>query len=369
MYVTYWFSPENWDSRFMNNMVNVVKFSTRWWELLEEVARVAGDYGMNTYIMPFWDYMISNLSGSTWSFDFSNFDRAVELFISKGGLKRIEGGWFFRQHTVPSEEQLVLRNEMASYLSLPEGLKLSDTRVQNYFTQFLPALYSHLQTKGWTGIYVQHIATEPHDAGSMVNDYKQIAQLVRQHMPGIPIVGETVANGLAGVIDIPYLTLETYFHPSGFLNAYRTWHNNGGEVWMYSCENPTKNWANQLLEHPLIQARFQHWLHYRYNFTGFERWGLNRWQNTPDPFDFSTCRDSAGDQWLAYPAYGKMYASIRMAALRDGVADYELLKLLEKKSSSQASLLVNKVIKNHDSYDNSIGNFRETRRQLLEALE
>lgn len=38
-----------------------------------------------------------------------------------------------------------------------------------------------------------------------------------------------------------------------------------------------------------------------------------------------------GDSWIVYPNNGKLYGSIRLEAMRDGIADYTLLKMLERR--------------------------------------
>jgi hypothetical protein len=63
-----------------------------------------------------------------------------------------------------------------------------------------------------------------------------------------------------------------------------------------------------------------------------------------------------------------VYSSIRFEAARDGIADYELLKLLEKKDPVKAAQLASSIIRNYDHYDSSIASFRAKRVQLLEEL-
>jgi hypothetical protein len=54
--------------------------------------------------------------------------------------------------------------------------------------------------------------------------------------------------------------------------------------------------------------------------------------------------------------------------MHDGIADYELLKLLEQKSPDKAKELAGAVIRNFDRYDSNIRAFRATRLSLLKAL-
>jgi hypothetical protein len=54
--------------------------------------------------------------------------------------------------------------------------------------------------------------------------------------------------------------------------------------------------------------------------------------------------------------------------MRDGIVDYELFRMLEKKDSVKARDIVNKVIYTFDRYDNNIETFRTHRRHLMELL-
>jgi hypothetical protein len=54
--------------------------------------------------------------------------------------------------------------------------------------------------------------------------------------------------------------------------------------------------------------------------------------------------------------------------MRDGIVDYELFRMLEKKDSVKAKEIINKVIYRFDRYDNNIETFRSHRRNLMELL-
>jgi hypothetical protein len=54
--------------------------------------------------------------------------------------------------------------------------------------------------------------------------------------------------------------------------------------------------------------------------------------------------------------------------LRDGIVDYELFRMLEKKNPEKAKEIIDKVIFAFDRYDNNIEAFRIHRRNLMELL-
>jgi len=359
LWVTNWFVH---DFTRINGNQPVEAYSDRWWELLTSMAHVMRDHGQNTYI--FWDLAgLCNIQsvGTQYSFDFTNFDRMVKLLISEGGLKRIEGG-----HLSGG------RLETGLGIGIPKlGLRLfeNDT-TQQFLSQFLPALYSHLEKNGWKDMYIQHIADEP--PARLIPSYIRIAEFVKKHMPGIPIIDAIDDHGsldFANTVNVWVPLLDKYHRNYTFFQERQA---AGDEVWFYTCCKPQNNYANRFLELPLIQTRFLHWINYRYKATGYLHWGFNFWGlcQTNDVFKDASCnhRWPAGDAWIVYPAEGTVYSSIRLAAMRDGIADYELLKLLELKNPDKAEEVAGDVIKNFDAYNNNIRAFRLTRLKLLKLL-
>ena len=352
LWVTNWFTNAGFSK--MNGNQPVEPYSDRYWELLTAMAHVMRDHGQNTYI--FWDWPgLCNIecTGTQYSFDFANFDRMVELLIREGGLKRIEGG-HLASHTnvlisVPKKGGIPADNELA----------------QNYLSQFLPALYSHLETKGWTKMYIQHICDEPFDEHA--ESYIRVAELVKKYMPGIPIIEAFGTKSIVNAVDIRVPVLNLYHQEYAFFQERQA---AGDEVWFYTCVGPQDNYANRFLELPLVQTRYLHWINYRYGATGYLHWGFNWFHmgyTNDAAFNFAI-PNPGGDSWIVYPKEGGVYSSIRLAAMRDGINDYELLKLLERKAPDKAKQLAGEVIRDFDSYNSNVRAFRLTRLRLLELL-
>lgn len=121
---------------------------------------------------------------------------------------------------------------------------------------------------------------------------------------------------------------------------------------------------------PLIQTRLLHWINFKYNAIGYLHWGLNYWEK--DQLNVDASRDRgrlpAGDNCIIYPGYRKLYSSIRFESMRDGIDDYQLLKMVEEKDSTKARGFANSLIIGFDQYDNSVTHFRKIRKQMLEFL-
>ncbi|MDP4193162.1 MAG: DUF4091 domain-containing protein, partial [Bacteroidota bacterium] len=60
--------------------------------------------------------------------------------------------------------------------------------------------------------------------------------------------------------------------------------------------------------------------------------------------------------------------SIRLEAMRDGIVDYELLRMLGEKKPEKAKEVVNSMVADFERFDCSIKSFREKRQWLLELL-
>ena len=212
-------------------------------------------------------------------------------------------------------------------------LPITDPRTKNYLDQYLPALKAHLEEKGWYGRYMQHIADEP--TARNAPSYGAISEYVKKHLPGVPVFDAVLTSReLAGTIDAWVPVLDVIHRDWKF---YQDLKKQGKEIWFYTCVGPRGNYANRFLEQPLVQTRILHWINYKYGLVGYLHWGLNFWGSDPLTSDASRDRGKlpAGDANITYPGYRKLYSSIRLEAMRDGIYDYELLKMLERKNPAK----------------------------------
>ncbi|MDR1223747.1 MAG: DUF4091 domain-containing protein, partial [Tannerella sp.] len=205
---------------------------------------------------------------------------------------------------------------------------------------------------------------------SRVQSYIDFANYLRSLEPDMQTIEATILGEKAeNSVDIHVPIIWYYEKEEAF---YQKIQEAGKEVWFYiSCDDPQGKYLNRFYERELIQNRLLHWFNYRYHITGYLHWGLNYWEDISGDealyFD-NVAGLPSGDVCIVYPAYGKVYSSIRFEAARDGIADYELLKLLEKKDPAKAKELATSVIRSYDRYDSSIASFRAKRVQLLEGL-
>jgi hypothetical protein len=381
--ITNWCSlfPDN--LAYMNGGVPVASYTPLYWECVQKIAATMAAHGQNVNrVYPIW-LTKYKLQGDRYSFDFSYFDKEVEIFEKAGAMERIEGGhlawrsgkWdepFFVE--IPVADTGINKQLMPGVppVTLGEGLRLvklplDDPRVKNFYDQFFPAFRAHLEKKGWLHKYMQHIADEP--TAKNAESYQAISAYVRKYMPGVKIVDAVLTSKeLAGAIDTWVPILDVLHKDHRF---YSDLQKAGKEIWFYTCVGPRGNYANRFIELPLIQTRYLHWINFKYELTGYLHWGLNFWSGFKNPFGEASRnrgRLPAGDCFIIYPGYRKLYSSIRFEAMRDGIYDYELLKMLEKKDAAKAKQFANEIVRNFADYDGSISYFRETRKKMLELL-
>lgn len=383
LFVTNWSAHFNAVTMsFLNNNEPVELYSDFYWELVELHADIMASHRQNVHrIYPIWHTRYTYEDGR-YTFDFSRFDKETELFDRYGVLERIEGGhiawrsgdWdspFYVEVPLPDDEETRKMSAGINPLKVENGIRfvklpIEDERTRSFLDQFLPALKDHLAGKGWLDRYMQHIADEPTDKNW--ESYRNISGYVKKHLPDVKILDAVLTSKeLAGTIDVWVPVLDVLHRDHAF---YSDLQKQGKEVWFYTCVVPRGNYANRFIEQPLIQTRLLHWINFKYDVTGYLHWGLNYWEKNQLHIDASRDRGKlpAGDNCIIYPGYRKLYTSIRFEAMRDGIDDYQLLKMIEEKDAAKARGFVNNLILNFDSYDNSVSYFRKTRKEMLDFL-
>lgn len=358
LWVTNWFSVNKERFHYFNPEGEM--YSEEYWDYIRALAQVMKDTYQNTILIPV-NTITSTKNSGTWSFDFTNFDKMVEIFQNAGVLKLLEvshiGG------------RVGLWNSPFGVDVPGKGrLPIEDPAAAEYYSQFTPALVSHIKEKGWYSIYCQHIADEP--AGDNYASYVAIARFFKRYAPDAKIIEACHSHELSEFVDIWVPQLDFYSSGHSF---YKERQKAGDEVWFYTCLAPKGEFANRFLEQPLLKTRLLHWINFRFGATGYLHWGLNQWFG--DPW-YETTRINTeggnilpgGDSWIIYPGDKKLYGSIRLEAMRDGIADYTLLQMLARKDEAKAKEICRQTVYNWTTYDMSTDHFRSARHEILEAL-
>ncbi len=375
LWVTNWFFLDR--LHYLNNNEPVDKHSELYWELSREMAKTLAEYRQNVAMISPFDHTEFSFENNKWEFDFSNFNKMVNLFIEEGVIGRLEGGHFgsridgnwsgpFGLH-VPVFENDSIDKEL---------LPLKDQKTRAFYNAFLPAFVENIKSNGWGDQYVQHIADEPID--SNVESYIEISKFLKGLVPELKVIEACHTHQLEDMVDI--WVPQMNFLKSG-MDFYTDRQTKGDEAWYYTCLSPKGEWANRFVEQPLIKTRLLHWVNFKYNIPGYLHWGFNFWGSNSgivtadNPYDdvsgmivSSGNILPGGDCWISYPGYKTIYPSIRLEAMRDGIVDYELLKMFNEKFPEKSKEIVGTTVYGFEHYDINIGDFRKKRREILSML-
>src|SRR5262249_45525189 len=114
----------------------------------------------------------------------------------------------------------------------------------------------------------------------------------------------------------------------------------GEEVWWYVCSTPAAPWANFWLDQPGAAHRVLFWQTFARRVDGLLYWGVNHWPAfdartaKPPPADKAWPRAPWGDHgrhgdgYLLYPGPDGPLPSLRLEIIRDGIEDYDALRML-----------------------------------------
>lgn len=364
LFLTNWVKPAN-----IAKFAKVRPWSEEHWRLLRSHATSMALHRQNVILTPLQLIEIRRESGEL-SFDFSKFDRWVRLFQDSGVDGLIEGG-----HLGGRSGKWKSGFNLRSWEVTEEGRKITLPSVtveseecEEFLSRFLPALQHHLEDQGWVDRYVQHLADEPVDANA--ESYRCLAHLVRKYAPRLRRIDANMSANLKECLEVWVPVLDQFDQNMGF---YRDRIKDGDEVWFYTCLGPRGKYPNRFIDFSLLKVRLLHWMNFKFGLTGYLHWGYNYW--TDDPFgdtqpDWSNGAPlPAGDMCIVYPGPNGPIESIRYEAMRDGVEDYELLRLLSGYDPKAASEICDELIRSPTDYERGVDAFRKTREKLLRMID
>ncbi len=311
LYVTNWFSVERIASAH-----GVELWSEEFWMVFERWIALMAEHRQNVFWVPL-DTIRIFAEGDGYKFDFSLFDRYVELLF-KYGADRIEITHVSHFKRWGGREVVFREFKVIG----PDGRVRSEDG-SRVLPHLLPALERHLEEKGWLERAMIHVADEPTEDG--LESWIKASEFVHRYAPRIKRIDAVETVGFNGSLEVWVPTLH---HFNDWMDEYLKAMREGHEIWFYTCCNPTGRYPNRFLDYPLLKTRILHWINYAYGLKGYLHWGFNWWRE--DPFGEPNPKLPPGDTHIAYPGKEGPLSSLRLEAMRDGLEDYEYLKLLEE---------------------------------------
>lgn len=182
-----------------------------------------------------------------------------------------------------------------------------------------------IQRRGWQRRFVTSIVDEPFVYYE--DSYQAVVDRVHAVAPNVRCL-EAVEAEYLGKLDVyvPKLSHLSLWYPR-FDQARR----DGAELWFYVCCHPLGRYPNRFLDQSLLKARVLFWIQYLYHLDGYLHWGLNYYAGDPYTQEGISKDLPLGDRAIVYPGKDRLLGSLRFSAQRDGLQDFEYLRLLEER--------------------------------------
>lgn len=315
--VTNWFSTSN-----IARAHGVADWSEAHWSLLEKYFLNMAEHRQNVALVPWRLIQATRANDGRILFDFSRFDRYVELMDRCGVADRIEiqhmahfgpGGW-----AGPTIEWTALAvQDEASGKTVQLGF-------QDGLRPLLAALEAHLDERGWLDRSMIHVADEP--SVQNLDSWKERAGELRAAAPRLRRIDAIEGSDFGE-------SLEVWVPKLSHLNTWYPWLDRARrtrddiELWFYICCHPFGgHYPNRFLDSPLIDVRILHWINASLALDGYLHWGLNHWRG--DPFAAPSENLPPGDTHVIYPGPDGPLDSVRWEIQRESLEDFEALWLL-----------------------------------------
>lgn len=361
-------------------------YNDNFWNLLKNYANVMKKERQNTIWVPMSDLLLSDSkinANGTVTFNWTNFDKYINLFLSNASVKYLEGSHIWNKNWFINNDDSHWPTDscVGWYFALKNGKNTvqwdfvdendPSSHVQKFESSFLPQLYSHLKSKGWDKMWIQHVCDEP-DPAVQVPQIQRMYKKLRTIMPTIRTLdaGSKMDQFFGPELTNPCPELDYYESDK---KAFQNENNkNGVNVWFYTCINPEGKYMSRLGDIPLNSTRVLGWYAYDQGIHGYLHWAWNLWY-WPAPHQGQVFNDivstgpAVDDAWLVYPDSKDLsvYEGPRSTAVRDGFEDYDLISIAGKKNKTATDSIVNSIVQSGTNYERVSAKTLSARVQLL----
>ncbi len=277
----------------------------------------------------------------SWRFDYSIFDQYIELAIEAGIDKAIT-----IYTPIPWGNRFrYLDEKTGDYIY--EVWDPGSNEFKTFWNFFLNDLKKHLEGKGWF---------EKTYLGINENTLEQTIaaiKVIKEHSNKWKI---TYAGDWHTELDSLLDDYSSIFGVEPSLAEVKNRSVKGYTSTYYICCTPPK--PNTFVFSPPAEARWLGWYTAAYGYDGMLRWAYDSWPADPVR-DARHVYWAAGDCFMIYPGAN---SSIRFEKLREGIVDFEKIRILRDMSEKTSDKNVKDLMKQLNEHLNSItikGNFGE----------
>lgn len=334
-YLTIWQDPAA-----VARVADVPLWSPAHWKLLEAYARNLADHGERSistsiiydpwrsqtgFVYPSmvqWRFPGTYKTGeaSRFQFDFSVFDRYVEMMMKAGIDKDIQ---CFSMVDGPGRTSLC----NIGYTDTTTGkLRICPTHVgdadyKDVWGAFLPALVRHLNERGWLDRTYMGFDEKP---GAIMQG---IFSVLKADAPELKVAlaggSSSEESATAGNLILYYGALRRRDVVRRLLEERR---NVGPTTFYTACGTAS---PNTFIYSPQWESRMFPWIAFQYGLAGYSRWAYQSWPS--DVLKAPESRWHSGDSFFVYPGKDGPIDSTRWELMRQGIEDFEALDMLKER--------------------------------------
>lgn len=313
--VARWHQVELWSEEHMELLKPYLKMLANAGQKCITTSILHRPWGGQTYD-PFQSMIKwTHLGNGEWEYDYTVFDRWVELAMEAGITDQISC-----YSMVPWENQVRYYDEDSSkYVTV--RVKPGSEEYRDIWKPFLVQFREHLKEKGWLG----KTAIAMDERG--LEEMKSMIALLNEVTPEFRIaLAGRYHKELTDDID----DLCVFHRPKLDKQIIRERKQKGQITTFYTSCAPPEHPNNFTFSPPAEQA-WLGWHAAARGFSGYLRWAYNSW--VEDPLKDSRFRTwPAGDTYQVYPG---PRSSIRFEQLREGIEDYEKIRIIRSRLKSR----------------------------------
>jgi hypothetical protein len=268
-------------------------------------------------------------ANGNWKFDYNIFDQYVELAMSVGIDKAIT-----IYTPIPWGNRFRYIDEKTGNF-VYESWSPESPQFKKVWNVFLDDLKLHLEKKGWlekTYLGINENTMEQTQAAIKV---------IKEHSAKWRI---TYAGNWHEQLDKSLDDYSFLFGNESNMEQLKERTARGVNTTYYVCCNPP--FPNNFVFSPPIEGRWISWYTSAYGYQGFLRWAYDAWPQDPMR-DARHGSWAAGDCYLIYPGGN---SGIRFEKLREGIVDFEKIRILKELAAKSDSKKAQRLMKEFEAH-------------------
>ena len=261
---------------------------------------------------------------SAFQWDFALFDRYVSLMMTAGIKTKIDI-YAMVKGPGPTPDASIRYFDTHAKTFRTESLKVGDPKWREAWTVFLPTLKAHLIEKEWWQIAYLGFDEKPKELMDQLSDF------VGKAGPDFKLVmsGGHASEGAGREVVVYWDELGGEKWDREFAPIAKKMMENRQLVSFYTACEP--RFPNLFLYSSLREPRMLPWFAWKYGLNGYTRWAVNAFPD--NVFNQPNFKWHSGDMYLLYPGERGPLDGMRFELLRQGIQDYEALRIAQEMAS------------------------------------